>query len=217
MASSSIHLHDQAQTLLARLATQCEQGFGSMSASVYDAAWLSMVRKDGTWLFPECFDFILDQQLDSGGWQSYATPVDGILNTAAGLLSLTKHIQTVDPEQRHDHRHGDWLLRSKKARSALEQMLYDWDIASTDQVGFELLVVSLLNLLESEGGISMNFPGRHHLRALRDAKLAKLPPSTLYQTPSTLYHSLEAFIGHIDFDRVRQWREANGSMMASPA
>lgn len=71
-----------------------------MSASVYDTAWLSMVQKPGidgitgTWLFPECFEFIIEQQLPSGGWESDATTVDGILNTAAALLSLKKRERT---------------------------------------------------------------------------------------------------------------------------
>ncbi|RYP09462.1 hypothetical protein DL764_001287 [Monosporascus ibericus] len=210
-------LQDQSHALLATLAAQCSagQGFGSMSASVYDTAWLSMVRKAansrtaGTWLFPECFEFILAQQLPSGAWESYSTPVDGILNTAAALLSLKKHIQT-QPE------HDDWLIRSHKAEMALKQMLYEWDMQSADQVGFEILIISLLDLLQQEG-VSIDFPQLGALRAIRSAKLAKLPPSTLYQAPSTLYHSLEAFIGYIDFDRVHCWREANGSMMGSPA
>ena len=71
-----------------------------MSASVYDTAWLSMVQKPGidgitgTWLFPECFEFIIEQQLPSGGWESDAATVDGILNTAAALLSLKKRERT---------------------------------------------------------------------------------------------------------------------------
>jgi hypothetical protein len=188
-----------------------------MSASVYDTAWLSMVHKTDDWLFPECFDFILEEQLPSGAWESYATPLDGILNTAAALLALKKHLQKLDPEQRHDHRHGDWLFRSHRAEAALKEMLHDWDVESTDQVGFEVLVVSLLTLLEKEGGVSIDFPGLEALRAVRDAKLAKLPPSTLYKMPSTLYHALEGFIGYIDFDRVRPWRQADGSMLGSPA
>lgn len=209
--------NDQAQALLASLAAQClaGQGLGSMSASVYDTAWLSMVRKPadagaaGTWLFPECFDFVLSEQLPSGAWKSYATPVDGILNTAAALLSLKTRLR-LQPG------HHDWLSRSQTAETALKQLLHGWDMDSADQVGFEILLTSLLSLLEQEG-ISLDFPQLNALRATRNAKLAKLPHSTLYETPSTLHHSLEAFIGHIDFDRVRRWREANGSMMGSPA
>lgn len=220
---SPVSLHDQAQSLLTTLAAQCsgDQGdtFGSMSTAIYDTAWLSMVRKpvkadsasdaSHVWLFPECFAYVITQQLYSGGWECYATSVDGILNTAAALLSLKRHLR-VQPE-RHD-----WLLKAQKAEAALKQILHEWEIDSTDQVGQEILVISLLNLLEQEG-ITIEFPQLGALRAIRDAKLAKFPPSTIYENPSTLYHSLEAFIGYIDFDHVQRWRQKNGSMMGSPA
>lgn len=97
-------------------------------------------------------------------------------------------------------------------------MLNKWDVASTDQVGFELLVTRLLLLLEEAGvqGLS-DFPGSAALRALHDAKLAKLPANYVYQARSTLYHSLEALTGYIDFTEVGHLKEENGSMLASPA
>jgi len=216
-------LHDQAHELLAALAAQCSlengESLGSMSSSVYDSAWLSMLQKPTetdesseetiNWLFPECFEFILAQQLPSGAWESYATPVDGILNTAAALLSLRKHL-LIQPENH------DILLRCQKAQVVLEQILTDWDTDSTDQVGQEMLVISLLDLLEKEG-ILIESPRLATLRMIRNRKFAKLAPQTVYHTRSTLYHSLEAFIGHLDFDGVRSWREQNGSMMNSPA
>ena len=217
----STSLQDQAYELLATLAAQCSvengESLGSMSSSVYDSAWLSMLQKPTetageetmTWLFPECFEFVLAQQLPSGAWESYATPVDGILNTAAALLSMKKHL-LIQPENR------DLLLRCQRTQVILAQILTDWDTNSTDQVGQEILVISLLDLLEKEG-ILIESPRLTTLRAIRHRKLAKIAPQTVYHTRSTLHHSLEAFIGHIDFDGVRSWREENGSMMNSPA
>lgn len=204
-------LHQQSQSLVAMLAAQCTTGygFGSMSPSIYDTAWLSMVEKKGTWLFPECFEFILAHQLPGGAWDSYASPVDGILNTAAALLVLKRRLKRFPS-------HPDWFSRSHRAEVALRQMLDGWNVNSSDQVGFEMLVIQLLSLLENEG-IMLHFPQLNVLRSLKDAKLAKLPPECVYEAPSTLYHSLEALIGHIDFDRVRCWRDANGSMMGSPS
>ena len=97
-------------------------------------------------------------------------------------------------------------------------MLSTWDVSSTDQVGFELLVTRLLLLLEESGvtGLS-DFPGSATLRALHDAKLAKLPANYVYKARSTLYHSLEALVGYIDFTKVGHLKEENGSMLASPA
>ncbi|OTA98362.1 hypothetical protein M426DRAFT_17493 [Hypoxylon sp. CI-4A] len=183
-----------------------------MSASIYDTAWLSMIQKprnSGVWLFPESFEYILKHQLDSGGWPCYASPVDGILNTASALLALQKHLE-IDP------RHEVWALRSRKARDALQKMLEQWDVSAYDQVGFEMLVVNHLSLLQ-DAGVEFEFPQLSQLRAMRDEKLSKLSPDTIYQVPSTLYHSLEAFIGHIDFDNVGHQLDKNGSMMGSPA
>lgn len=209
----------QAQVILSTLAADSStaHGYGSLSISVYDTAWLAMIWKPaqegssepGAWLFPCCFQYLLAQQLPSGAWESYATPVDGILNTGAALLAIKQHL-------RRDTGHQDWLLRSQKAEEALRHLLYGWDIRLADQVGFEVLVPSLLEALGQEG-VAIDFPQLDVLRAIRDTKLAKLPPSILYKTPSTLLHSLEAFVGHIDFNKVSQWRNADGSMMGSPA
>lgn len=205
--------------MVAALATHCGQnGIGSMSPSIYDTAWVSLVKKpshDGDWLFPDSFSFILAKQLPSGGWESYASPADGILNTAAALLALKGHMKTACSGGELELQ-KDWSDRCEKAEAALKQMLAAWDVDSCDQVGFELLIIQHISLLESEG-IHLDFPQLNHLRAMRDAKLAKLSPETLYKGPSTLYHSLEALIGYIDFDRVHCWREKNGSMMGSPS
>ncbi|RYO74496.1 hypothetical protein DL764_010812 [Monosporascus ibericus] len=108
----------------------------------------------------------------------------------------------------------DLRLRGSKAETALINMLERWDVIGCDQVGFEILIANLLSLLNSEGS---TFELPHKLQAMRDAKLAKLPATSVYKSRSTLCHSLEALIGHIDFDRVRGCREANGSMMGSPS
>ncbi|KAI0456306.1 Ent-kaurene synthase [Xylaria acuta] len=208
-------VEQQAQSLLERLALRCcssGQGYGSISASIYDTAWLSMLQKprnSGIWLFPESFEYILKHQLDSGGWPCYESPVDRILNTASALLSLQKHLE-IDPQ------HQDWMLRSRKAQSALQQMLDGWDISVYDQERFGILVVNHLSLLHN-AGLNFEFSQLGSLKAIRDTKLAKLLRDEIHQVPSSSYGSLEAFIGHIDFDRVCHWLDENGSIMGSPA
>ncbi|RYC62854.1 hypothetical protein CHU98_g3355 [Xylaria longipes] len=210
-----VSLLDRARSLVANLALQCSSNkdFGSMSSSIYDTAWLAMVRKtngeDVAWLFPECFEFILEDQLPSGGWNCYSTPVDGILNTAAALLALRRHLKTCPGNI-------DWLERSTKAEKALSKMLDSLDVDTADQVGFEILIVKHVELLRDEG-VSLETRNFEALRSVRDEKLAMLPPTSVYNFPSTLYHSLEALIGHIDFDQISRWREPNGSMMGSPS
>lgn len=89
-------LDQQVQSLVQRLATGCQNdSLGSATVAVYDTAWLSMVSKvdagQKSWLFPECFQYLLDNQLRNGGWKCDATPDDGLLNTLAALLAIQKH------------------------------------------------------------------------------------------------------------------------------
>ncbi|KAK3951397.1 hypothetical protein QBC32DRAFT_215092 [Pseudoneurospora amorphoporcata] len=219
-------LQAQINSLITFVSSHCSsgKGLGTTSSAIYDTAWLSMIQKpsnSGHFLFPQCFTYILRHQLRStGGWVSYATPIDGILNTAAALLALKRHslFPSHQPPTQLDEL--DWPLPSRisHASTALQSMLSDWDVASTDQVGFELLVTRLLLLLEESGvtGLS-SFPGSATLRALHDAKLAKLPANYVYKARSTLHHSLEALTGYIDFSKVGHLKEENGSMLASPA
>ncbi|KAI0898671.1 Ent-kaurene synthase [Annulohypoxylon nitens] len=216
-------LLSQCQLLLESVAAQYATGkaHGSMSPSIYDTAWLSMLRKpEGkiNWLFPECFDFILRSQMMDGSWEAYRSEADGILNTAAALLSLKRHLRETPDNQ-------DLVFRSRKAELTLNNLLNNWDISSTDQVGFEILIIKHLSLLEDEG-LAFQFPGWETLKALRDSKVNKLPirrvitawfisKDAVYEGPSTLHHSLEALIGVIEFDKLKRWLGDDGSMCGS--
>ncbi|KAI1384134.1 Ent-kaurene synthase [Hypoxylon trugodes] len=183
-----------------------------MSVSVYDTAWLSMLQKPGDskqWLFPECFDYILRNQLEDGSWPSYASVLDGVLNTAAALLAVRKHLS-------HDPKSPSLQEVSFKAEVSLTELIRGWDVFSCDQVGYEILVTAHLSLLKQEG-VALQVPQIEQLESLRELKLSRLPASLVYKGPSALYHSLEGLIGHIDFDNIAQWREPNGSMMGSPS
>ncbi|KAI0099783.1 Ent-kaurene synthase [Nemania sp. FL0031] len=183
-----------------------------MSASVYDTAWLAMIqhpRNMNSWLFPECFDFVLKTQLPGGGWDAYASNLDGILNTSASLLAIKKHLKLQPLDQSLTH-------LANKAEKALTLLLENWDVSMSDQVGFELLVSKHISMLREEG-VSLEFGGLGKLNELYQEKVARLPLESVYKGVSTLYHSLEALIGHIDFDRVAHSQEENGSMLGSPS
>lgn len=210
--ASRASLRAHADCLFEFLASKCSSDptFGGGSDVVYDTAWAAMVDKppgSGSWLFPECFEYILQHQLPSGAWESYITVADGILNTASSLLALKKHM-------RFSPGNEDWEQRSKRAEASLQKLLEVWDVASADQVGVELLVLKHLSMLENEG-VKVCFPQNYLLQALYHKKMSKLPAETVHERRSTLYHSLEAFIGHIDFDKTRQWCADDGSMLSS--
>ncbi|KAJ5904103.1 Phyllocladan-16-alpha-ol synthase [Penicillium tannophilum] len=213
-------LHHSATALVNRLTERIEDshGLGFMSPAIYDTAWVSMIQKsvgeEKTWLFPECFVYVLNAQLEDGSWVTYASQIDGILNTAASLLSLKRHFNA--PLQSNKISQDSLEERINRATRSLQALLQAWDVDATLHVGFEILVPALLGYLEAEG-IEFFFSGRDRLFAIRDQKLTRFKPEYLYAPiQTTALHSLEAFIGLIDFDRVRH-NKVNGSFMASPS
>ncbi|KAJ6109480.1 Phyllocladan-16-alpha-ol synthase [Penicillium sp. IBT 16267x] len=213
-------LHREATVLVNRLTERIEDshGLGFMSPAIYDTAWVSMIQKpvgeEKRWLFPECFVYILNGQLEDGSWVTYASQIDGILNTAASLLSLKRHFNA--PLESNTISQDSLEERINRATCSLQALLQAWDVDATLHVGFEILVPALLGYLETEG-IEFSFPGRERLFAIRGQKLARFKPEFLYAPiQTTALHSLEAFIGLIDFDRVRH-NKVNGSFMASPS
>lgn len=201
------------------------RGFGSMSCSVYDTAWVSMVtktvRENGdekeVWLFPESFIYLLETQFADGSWDGAgaASQADSILNTGASLLSLLQHLNK--PLQMRESCSKDTLeSRIGVATRALQARLQDWDVQGCNSVGFEVIVPSLLGLLENTG-YKFDFKGKDDLMAINAKKLARFKPEYLYSwTRMTAIHSLEAFVGQIDFDKVSH-HCLHGAMMGSPS
>lgn len=191
---------------------------GFMTCAVYDTAWVSMVAKTTQtgriWLFPECFRYIIESQQDDGGWPAYAADVDGILNTAASLLALKAHQE--NPYQIVEYPKQDLQRRISSATQSLQRQLQAWDVEKAVHVGFEILVPTLLNLLDDQG-ISFDFPGHGLLMKLNHAKLSQFKLAYLYSpVKTTALHSLEAFAGKLDYDRVHH-HKTFGAYMASPS
>lgn len=213
-------LHTEAALLVERLAKSVTVGpsLGLMSVSIYDTAWVSMISKvqngQRQWLFPESFAVILDSQRTHGGWDPQASAVDSILNTMSALLAMLWHKK----EDLQDTLNSATDIQSRidKAITRLAEQLNTWEVKASDQVGFEVLIPSLLDVLAREK-IVFDFPGSALLSSLRAQKLLHFTPELLYgPSQTTLVHSLEAMIGVIDFDKVRH-HKIDGSMMASPS
>ncbi|KAF2198780.1 Ent-kaurene synthase [Delitschia confertaspora ATCC 74209] len=208
---------EEAWELVHTLSIQCSapQGLGTMSAAAYDTAWVAMIeRKDddgkGVFLFPEAHEFLKATQSKDGTWASATSDVDGIVNTLAALLAL-KRQSRLDETTKSENE-----PRCHRAETTLRKLLNDWDIHSSDRVGLEILVPNLLRLLEAEG-ILFDFPSRKALMDLNAAKLSRLGPILTSPVQTTLIHTLEAFDGTLDFDKVRHHKMPNGSMLASPS
>ena len=215
----------KAEELLESLLRDVDRGYGlgSMTCSVYDSAWISCVSKttDGRcqWLFPSSFSYVLSVQGSDGGWQWPPPPCDGspddtILSTLAALFAITQHIKK--PYQLF---HSPQRL-SKQLETGvafLSRVLLERNDVDPVNVGFELLVPSLLDLLKDEG-IDFEFPFKERISCLRNEKLSKIQFQKLQNTPSATLHSLEAFIKSPSaiFDKMHHCL-VNGSMMGSPS
>lgn len=218
--SPSSGLADEAVLLIDQLANQNDDtyGLGTMTCAIYDTAWVAMVAKevDGklTWLFPESFEYLLERQNEDGSWESYGAEVDGVMNSLAALLALKQHQK--QPELSLTALPNDIGTRIEKAIESITGQLQAWDVESTMHVGFEYLIPALLTMLEADD-IQFKFAGRDRLMAINHKKMSRFQPAMLYgQQKITALHSLEAFIGLIDFDRI-QHHKTFGSMMASPS
>lgn len=208
---------EEAWGLVNSLASQCagSHGLGTMSPAPYDTAWVAMTEKrneDGKFmpLFPEAYEYLKNSQSPDGSWAAETSDADGIINTLAALLALRKR------ERQLEIARADYERRCCAAETSLRRMLESWDLEATDRVGMEVLVPNLLRLLEAEG-IMFDFPARKRLMALNAAKLARLGPVLTSPVQTTLVHTLEAFVGTLDFDKVKQHKMPNGSMLASPS
>ena len=208
----------RASRLVSRIVQETKYGIlGSGTIAIYDTAWLSMVTKliDGQtqWAFPESFEYILQHQSPDGGWQDDASSDNAILNGLAGLLALQKHHDTPNLNDETPA----WKIKNRisMTENYVRCKMRQWDVKSSLLVGFEILVPTLLDLLE-RCMPPFDFPDRQALQTLREMKLKDFDPRTLYSTPTTMLHSLEAFIGLINFDNVKNLK-AQGSMMCSPS
>jgi len=197
-------------------------GAGFMSCTIYDTAWLSMVAKDvggeKRWLFPQSFDHLISTQSDDGSWAATNTPsqIDGILSTAASLLSLQKHVR--EPLNTTAAALEGIEDRMRRGTVSLVSQLNSWDVAATAHVAFEIIVPTLLRLLRDEDStMVLGFAGEKILRQINSTKMSRFRPECLYSSrPSSALHSLEAFIGAVDFDKLAH-HTVNGSMMGSPS
>ncbi|KAI0395381.1 Copalyl diphosphate synthase [Xylariaceae sp. FL0594] len=212
----------RARALLRRATQRYDEkyGCGMMSCAPYDTAWVSMITKevDGQrgWLFPECFEYLLQKQNEDGSWGAESeSQIDGILNTGAPLLSLLRH--RLQPLQTP---YDDSALagRIANAISSLRSQLSAWNVSTTAHVGFEIIVPAILRYLEeTDETLRFEFPGREELMQINSQKMRRFKPEYLYgHVQMTALHSLESFIGQVDFDKVAHHKR-NGSMMASPS
>ncbi|KAF5983386.1 gibberellin cluster-kaurensynthase [Fusarium bulbicola] len=196
-------------------------GLCSTICQVYDTAWVAMIPKTTNnvkhWLFPECFHYLLKTQAADGSWGCLpSTQTAGILDTASAVLALMSHVR--EPLQILDVSPDELSLRIEQGIASVKRQLAIWnDVEETNHIGVELIVPALLSMLEKELGASaFEFSSKDVLDRIHEEKLSHFDLEKVYGKPSSVLHSLEAFLGKLDFDRLSH-HLYRGSMMASPS
>lgn len=183
-------------------------GGGSVTSSAYDTAWIAMVHHPlyrKRLAFPSALRWLLTHQAENGSWGSLFPYT--LLPTLATLLALRRapH-QTVQVARAIEH-----------AQRYLAGALKQWDVARHESVGFEVLAPMLLERL-AVTGLAWSFPGQDELHALTTRKQPLLS-MLLAGQPSTLVHSLEAFVAPVgpNMGVLQRLQSLNGGYGASPA
>ncbi|CAG8956831.1 hypothetical protein HYFRA_00011220 [Hymenoscyphus fraxineus] len=210
-------LHLKAQSLVRDICQDRGNLFAvnSITPSLYDTAWVSMLRKHNDTsnkiLFPECFQYVLDLQVYGGGWEEpHDSVVDTIVKSLAGLLALKRN------SKEHDPLVSDMKYRIEGATGFLKEKLAQWDVTRNLRPGVSLIVPAMLGYLEEEG-IFFEFSGSKLLMELNQKKLAKVPSSIYHVKKQTTFtFVLEAFIGKGDFALLREVL-VEGSMGGIPS
>ncbi|KAL2808541.1 terpenoid cyclases/protein prenyltransferase alpha-alpha toroid [Aspergillus granulosus] len=227
-------LVNYARKLVQRIATEVKSkhGLSSMAASIYDTAWLAMIRKESEtgnqWLFPESFKYLLDHQEPDGGWdplrQSTRTAPypddlwvpDCIVHSLAALLALCRRFRFASCTGGSDIP-ADGLPRIFRAKRFLDSKLSILKLEGITHFGFELLVPVLLRLLAEEG-VEFDFPVKDEL-LLRYEKASSENMDWLYDAgPCKVpLFCLEAFLEKLDFGKLSHLITPTAGITASPA
>ncbi len=184
-----------------------EWGGGEMTPSVYDTAWVAMVRhadKPNELAFPDSFEWLLEEQQQDGCWSG--PEPNSLLPTLAALLALKKAPEGMEGLE----------TAIARAENYLHTALKRWSVREHESVGFEVLAPRLLLELDKLG-VSFEFEGHAELLSLYQEKLALAGPELIYSGKSNLIHNLEAFGTQLDFARLKKMQAINGSYGCSPS
>ncbi|MBU7013888.1 MAG: hypothetical protein HXS52_07560 [Theionarchaea archaeon] len=178
---------------------------GKMSSSAYDTAWVARVTdQQGTSVFPECVQWILENQKQDGSWGSQILDYhDRILSTLSAIIALKE----LDGIRYKDHiQKGESYIWRNMRKMRKDNCVF---------VGGELLLPSLMEHAESIG-LNLPYYVKVYERKCR-AKLEKIDRSLWYSPLTSLSFSFEFLGDEVDVERLPYIRLPNGSVGNSPA
>ncbi|CAG8453937.1 14947_t:CDS:2, partial [Dentiscutata heterogama] len=213
-------------------------GYGDISMSPYDTAWVAMIpskiykeskiSKDFSLAFPQCFLWFLNNQDIHGSWAG--SGVSGIVPGLAGLLALGL-FQTHSGEFFETKLNNlgitivQFIATFEKAKNFLRKALNEWNLDNfDDMVCFELIIPYHLSALaQLKEPVVFDFPESERILQEGQRKMNLIPlDKIIFQAksqPITLTHSIEVFCEKIDLSRIQNngFQAINGSYGSSPA
>lgn len=182
-----------------------ELGRRPVASSAYSTAWTARLTDDtGQPVFPQARQWLRRHQHADGSWGGAVPgPHDRLVSTMAAVYVL----------------HGideSWTVSA--VRSGVDYLranATNWRDAAGQPIGFEIVASYLAQQLRAVGLLTLD--GIEDLVALREAKLAHVPPGALTRQPTGLVYSLEA-LGDLASPReLSRFAASNGSMACNPA
>ncbi|HEX3588274.1 MAG TPA: hypothetical protein VHV74_01490, partial [Pseudonocardiaceae bacterium] len=180
-------------------------GVRPVAAMAYATASAARLTADGGRpVFPRARQWLREHQHADGSWGGVVpNPYDRLVSTLAAVLAL--------------HEADDqWVAAA--VRSGVDYLrghATDWQDAVGEPIGFEVVAPHLVERADAAGLLSLG--GLGELAALRDDKLARIPPGALTTRPTALLYSLEV-LGELAPPReVAAFAAVNGSMANNPA
>uniref|UniRef100_A0A0D3F6M6 Uncharacterized protein n=1 Tax=Oryza barthii TaxID=65489 RepID=A0A0D3F6M6_9ORYZ len=183
-----------------------------LSPSPYDTAWVAMVPLRGSShnpSFPQCVDWILENQWDDGSWS-----IDGSISTAnkdvlsstlACVLALNK-----------------WNVGREHIRRGLSFIGRNFSIAMDDQavapIGFGITFPAMLTLANGSG---LEVPVRQNdidsLNHLREMKIQREAGNHSRGRKAYMAYLAEGFGNLLEWDEIMMFQRKNGSLFNCPS
>uniref|UniRef100_A0A0D9YTX0 Uncharacterized protein n=1 Tax=Oryza glumipatula TaxID=40148 RepID=A0A0D9YTX0_9ORYZ len=183
-----------------------------LSPSPYDTAWVAMVPLRGSShnpSFPQCVDWILENQRDDGSWS-----IDGSISTAnkdvlsstlACVLALNK-----------------WNVGREHIRRGLSFIGRNFSIAMADQavapIGFGITFPAMLTLANGSG---LEVPVRQNdidsLNHLREMKIQREAGNHSRGRKAYMAYLAEGFGNLLEWDEIMMFQRKNGSLFNCPS
>jgi halimadienyl-diphosphate synthase len=178
---------------------------GKTKGAAYDTAWTARVTDEtGTPLFPECVQWLLENQKSDGSWGCYQQNYhDRILSTLSAVIAL---------EELDETRYAHYIQRGE---AYIWENLKNLGKDSCRLVGSELLLPSLMEQAESLG---LNLP--YHINTYKKEyhrKLDSIEESLWYSPLKPISYSLEFLGDNVDRELLSLAQLPNGSVATSPA